>query len=570
MENEEEELVECEYCHEMRKKSKMKTAYFFRANITGYVAGEVCEQCIGEYFRVCDDCGDYFDKNTMTETEEGDMVCDACLSENYVKCGECGDWIRENNARYVPSEDIYICDRCYDSYFVTCSDCGEIIREDSAYWVEYRSEYVCGSCYDRNYFTCDRCGEVYPLDESYELDGEYYCEYCYEEENREMESEEIMSYHGNRGRWEKFKTAKDNENSYYMGGELEIEHRENSCENQRNAVEIIKENINCYLEHDGSLNYGGFEIVTQPQTYNYFMDNYEKYKRAFEELVKLGYISHNSSNCGLHFHFTAPQENREDIVSRLWLIIETYKEQFEKISRRRNYHWCHFLSESISKNKRCNLPKMKLVNKDGSRYMVINNQNPNTIELRLFKGTLNIDTFYADLQLTNNLFNLAYDLSIPLEEITWAKLTKGKFISKYCKENNITTRKKFKDESAKFETLEVRNKKIAENIYKKMYKSVIAYSKTNTIKKMLTLESTINVEQNDKIYNEISRLRSAFAYINQLGKTIKNNDIRAYIIRDTIDCFVETIRNIEIHVDKDKMFEDIEKIAKNERLINSI
>jgi hypothetical protein len=53
--------------------------------------------------------------------------------------------------------------------------------------------------------------------------------------------------------------------------------------------------------------------------------------------------------------------------------------------------------------------------------MAVNFQNSATVEFRFFKGTLNVQTFYATLQLVNNMCNIA--ALVPIEVATEMDIT---------------------------------------------------------------------------------------------------------------------------------------------------
>ena len=77
-------------------------------------------------------------------------------------------------------------------------------------------------------------------------------------------------------------------------------------------------------------------------------------------------------------------------------------------------------------------------NKETStRYMALNLTNYYTIEFRIFRGTLNFDTFMASVELVNNIVTLCSNLDIPVEEITWDRLTETKYAHTYCDMKNI-------------------------------------------------------------------------------------------------------------------------------------
>ena len=59
------------------------------------------------------------------------------------------------------------------------------------------------------------------------------------------------------------------------------------------------------------------------------------------------------------------------------------------------------------------------------RYVAVNLENENTVEFRLFRGTLRYNSFVAALQLVSVLCNLAVSLSDEkLEQLEWADFVK--------------------------------------------------------------------------------------------------------------------------------------------------
>lgn len=493
---------------------------------------------------VCKCCGQEVSRNHTTKAYfDGyyDYICDDCISAHFFYCEDCEEYYNSSfYSMYATDEGRTICESCRDDYYYACEDCGAIVHQDNIFWANNGDRPICSSCYGSNYFTCSNCDEIFENCYCNELNGNYYCDDCYREEEENMyEDERIGRYHyvqNNGIDWIPFATEREKElyALKYIGYELEVEpNRRGNNFNISKAIDSFEQNLNCVFEHDGSLNDGGFEVVSQPQTYDYIMEHYEDFKKAFKGAIDNGYVSHDSGNCGLHFHITAPTENREEIVNRLWYIIETYKEEFEKISRRNgSFSYCEFLSQySWVDNKKLvkSLRKMKVINKDGERYLVINNTNSRTIEIRLFKGTLNVDTFFADLQLVHNLFELAYDLSVQLTDIDWAKLTQGEFIRKYCVENNIETDKKIVDNSFQYDLLEAKALRLATqifNAYKKACVKMIKNIDFKVAKKDISATNIYNTFYDKS--REISTLLERLVYFQRAIESKDLNNVINY------------------------------------------
>lgn len=535
--------LKCSHCGEHSESTR-------KAYINGSLV-DVCLECIDKDFKLCEECGEFYLTSELQMIDDDTYVCEDCFQEHYRTCAECGALERISNMKYANDIEAWICIDCYHESFETCEWCGNIYRRSTM--TATAEGYVCIPCRDVYYSRCDSCGEWFRNDEMYRQDEYDYCRSCWEERGMD----EILDYHGNDGEWTEYRLPGESIDVMLTGHELEVEPQGYDYD-LHDAIRGAKDNLNCYLEHDGSLNSDGFEIVSQPQSYEYVMAHYEDYKRAFEQILEAGYVSHNSDNCGLHFHFTAPYERgtdeRETVLSRLWLIVETYKELFEKISRRHgDFQWCEFLSRNNDNSMLNGIYKMKKVYKDDTRYLVINNENSKTIELRLFKGTLNIDTFFADYQFAYNLFKLAYDLDLDITEIDWAKLTEGKYISKYCQEHNFYTDKKITDDSIKYITLENKAMRLIKNIYNEYNRGL-----KKMMKNLSFPTKNIDYDYNEMISNKFAHIRTALSSLANMQGDINKKNISNCMYRIT-DLFYNC-GFLNLEVDTEKMTAKFDKI----------
>ena len=118
-------------------------------------------------------------------------------NEQYLEYDQCGSispegWDREEELRiqfhtndmyndfgtithhaYINLKEIDSCYHCNYSGVAICMSCGSLMGD-------YDSEccLVCDDCEEVHH--CYECGGRYSQDELYELDGDYYCEYCYD------------------------------------------------------------------------------------------------------------------------------------------------------------------------------------------------------------------------------------------------------------------------------------------------------------------------------------------------------------------------------------------------------
>lgn len=450
---------------------------------------------------------------------DGDFYCQDCLDklDNIIYCEDCGEYHYDDNMVYIEDAQECVCRSCarYGDYFM-CHDCGE--------W--YTSDYA-NSCYNGDFYVCDRCRDNYTYVECCDTyicnDDTYYSEEddCYYCEQHYHEDKDIYDYHGF-SNWEK-QTLENENPPFCIGFELEVENTHRDYGND-DLARFAKNTYPVICSRDGSIDYG-FEIVSHPLSYNYIVENQDKLKTMLSGLQEKGCESHNPGTCGLHFHVTHP--HNDDIIDRIILIMETYKQELIAFSRRTSSQiaeWCKFLSD-VKEGEDCKSLYFIKKNKETStRYMALNLTNYNTIEFRLFRGTLNFDTFMASVELVNNIMTLCSNLEIPIEEITWDRLTETQFAHTYCDVKNIRSTiipksndEKYIEEEKKLEKLK---KKVREFLDNDMFDVIRDYMKISLC------SETIRTLQNE-IYGYRRRLDSLTMVVDSMDNVhyYSNSDV---------------------------------------------
>jgi hypothetical protein len=222
----------------------------------------------------------------------------------------------------------------------------------------------------------------------------------------------------------------DNESiNQYFGIELEIDGAGETDDNAKKVIDFIGED-NVYIKHDGSLSQG-FEIVTQPCSYNYHLNQID-YKGLFDMLVKMGYKSHDTQTCGLHIHvnknFFGDNKTYQDLnISKLLFLFEKYWDKLVLFSRRESStinRWARRYEMNNDESMFDVLSKAKSADREyNGKYHSINLKHKDTVELRIFKGTLKYETFIATLQLVKRLCDISKEMSIEdVQLITWEDL----------------------------------------------------------------------------------------------------------------------------------------------------
>lgn len=349
----------------------------------------------------CDICGCEFEENKKIHIYHNPNrhVCPDCLEIHYIRCEECGDYVENREIKEV--NDSYLCPYCSFDY-VQCRDCGKWFNCEMEGSAIYNGEYVCEDCCSE-YDTCGQCGELFPIDEMTLYDGYYYCKDCYDECFTL-----IKGYHDHDYNPTFFGDNHDNSVPYF-GVELEVDYGVEECKEEcANKIQChLGENF-VYFEEDGSLS-RGFEIITQPATLEYHTSIMKLYEKAFNSAKNYNFKSHDTDTCGLHVHFNrsfftenATEEQADLYLTRLLYLFEKFWNEMVIFSRRKiseiEDYACRYdesPKDTVKGFKRSKFYK--------NRYHAVNLTNTNTIEFRIFKGTLNPETFLATLQLCQKL-----------------------------------------------------------------------------------------------------------------------------------------------------------------------
>lgn len=276
----------------------------------------------------------------------------------------------------------------------TCSRCGAPFPNRIVH-----GESVCNSCYSDMFARCERCGRE--VERSHMING--YCERC-------ALYHWITQYHRDTPRLDFFGDNHDN-SVPYLGVELEVAYGGEDDETIAQILPLInsRERLFMYCSHDSSLD-NGFENITQPATLEYHESIEDKYKAVFTKLRELNYLSHDTPCCGMHVHFNRsfyPYDREEECVSKLSFMFERFWKELLLFSRRINtkMRYCRKIDLSV----RDFVRRSNRSEGHDWHYYALNLANEDTVEFRIFRGTLNINTFIATLELVNNMVIFSRD-----------------------------------------------------------------------------------------------------------------------------------------------------------------
>ena len=333
---------------------------------------------------VCTSCGNKFYREQLS-LFDGELLCPSCLSNQTVYCSCCDRriWTDDN----VGTDAQPLCQDCFDDHFERCTTCNALIRRGDTY---YRGDTpYCAECYQSV-----GCGD------------------------------EIMSYY--------FKPTPIfyGEGKRFFGVELEID---GAGEDNDNAAEILHianvERPLVYCKHDGSLD-DGFEIVTHPMTLDFHLHNMP-WEQIVEEAKKLGYTSHQAGTCGLHVHvnrnaFGETEVQQDAVIARILYFVEKNWEELLKFSRRTQSQLDQWAARYGYKDQPKELLDHAKKSAHAGRYTSVNLTNKNTIEFRIFRGTLKHNTLIATLQLLDRICDVALFMSDEqVKAMSWTTFVSG-------------------------------------------------------------------------------------------------------------------------------------------------
>jgi hypothetical protein len=258
-----------------------------------------------------------------------------------------------------------------------CSGCGNVKNKSQMAEIkDQKYKQWCKSCAVKNgYLECTKCGGY---------TGKRSCP-CTKKKNEDP----YIETYNYRPDWKEFKNKND---AYLFGIEIEVELEGtdiNKTKKLHNKDWII-------YKWDGSLSgrgEGGFEIVTMPLGWEWIKEHKEDFNVIFD-LAKLGIKSKLTNTCGMHVHIN------KDIFTTFHL----YKFY--------NFHYknpklLHYMSGRTWDNMK-QWAKLNMSDKQAKRdakykdcserHSAVNLKNPESVEVRIFRGTLAPEPFWRNIE----------------------------------------------------------------------------------------------------------------------------------------------------------------------------
>lgn len=332
-----------------------------------------------------------------------------------VKCNYCGYYHNPSNDIVITvngTERHYCSEKCinYDGYY-KCTKCGEYKK------INYTNSdgiALCKDCCKKHkeefeLEKCDKCGNYYKKNFVYKVGKKIYCKHCTSYLNI------INDYHRSNKSWSPKKVHR--EKPIYFGFENEIENKGETPTNvivlgmQQLLEELELKDFYKY-EHDGSLT-KGFEAITEPFTLAWLYETEPKLQHVYDYLKACNCSGERTNTTGLHIHVSRDIMKKDYTLAKVMFMMHNLQHDFVRFSLRNvaQLGYCNFFAPNGDGVYTLDYFKNKYENTSRSAHYehteVVNREHAFTIEIRLFKGTIDLKRIIANIELVNALFDYA-------------------------------------------------------------------------------------------------------------------------------------------------------------------
>lgn len=319
-------------------------------------------------------------------------------------CSVCGattgDWVGGFVISSYEGTAEWYCTDCLnaamaDDRVVRCVVCGRLTV--ASICPNIGSTYICPRCTNDGYGFCESCNCV-----TDDLSESYLCPQC-EDERRETEDDEEPEEEEEEEEEDRscihsydyipqlvFHCEEDEQLNLnpYLGFELEVDTPPGGAPDiNRLAREVADDGI-AWCKHDGSLN-RGFEMVSHPMTLMFHKAI--PWPCRLRHLQAEGLRSADCQTCSMHVHV-----NRSFLSNGKWLRIDDWVSENQsfvvKVAQRHSERYAKFHSDLGG------CESLESVRRGSYRYVAVNFENADTIEFRIFRGTLVAATLFKNLE----------------------------------------------------------------------------------------------------------------------------------------------------------------------------
>jgi len=311
------------------------------------------------------------------------------------RCADCQEWELVEDLRGT-YQDTQVCRTCIDQSYQYMSRYESYVNSDdirSA--ISATGNDIDIHMEDDNYSYNERT-DCYVHDD-YEVDED-----DDDDDDRCHDSDEVLTeYHAHKNSFRPISSTWTDINKRFFGIELEVEvsntQRLDVVHRINDAVNEGKVGQRCFFEKDGSLSYG-FEIITQPMG----LDNHKEFWNWLNTDTKKDLLSHKTTTCGLHIHVSRKNLSKLQLAKIVTFVNSPdNKPLIVAIARRYGTNYASIASKKLGSAWKSQYDRRESVN-----------IQPNeTIEFRMFKGSLKYESVMAALEFCNTLVQYCNDTS---------------------------------------------------------------------------------------------------------------------------------------------------------------
>lgn len=359
---------------------------------------------IGLEETACSSCGMMVSVDDAHSTDNSDFSCGDCfrICDRCDYAGTVGDtdW-------YDVDRNLW-CQSCTDYHANYCQGCGEHTADHIQY-AEDRHGGYCDNCIgDAEY--CEEC-------ENYYFDG---CTEC-------RSRDDGRTVHDYSYKPDAIFHSTEVGDRLFFGIEMETEAKRGNWDTRRDAAEYaqrLEPMELAYLKNDGSLNCG-FEIVTHPMTHDFLKNEANELWDTLEVLRSdMNMMAWDTGTCGVHIHISRTGFSSGSHIHRFLQLVYNNEGQYSTLAGRDSSRWAKFddilqgqYGRIDEEGNREWITKRSFINKiengrQTDRYSAVNTTNRETLELRIFRGTINKDTIKAHVDLAHASVEYTRGLSV--------------------------------------------------------------------------------------------------------------------------------------------------------------
>ena len=373
----------------------------------------------------CSVCEYETETDNLITTEYDSLVCGDCVQT----CERCDSVGSTNDSFSQVSGDTW-CESCTDRRAHWCDGCSEWNAYGTVY-ISDRGEQWCEPCANDCACWCDDC-------EEYNADG---CDRCGEDMHNGERIIHDYSY-----RPDAIFHSTDKNERLFFGIEIEVEAWDSKSESAQHAYQLESMDL-AYLKNDGSLN-NGFEIVTHPMSHDFLKNEASELWGVLSDLRSkqgMRVKSWDTRTCGLHIHISRTGFDGGSHMHRFLNLVYTNPEFYSTLAGRESDQWAKFsdiFTRDYVRNddgtimrdewdcgivKTVRQFKHKLGNdRNSDRYSAVNTNNAATLEMRIFRGSVNGDTIKSQLDLAHA--SVEYTRTLTVQDVRNGALTADNFM----------------------------------------------------------------------------------------------------------------------------------------------